>query len=92
MHLKGLTNLEWLGLEHTQITDAGLEHLNGLTNLRELDLDGTQVSDVTPLAKLTNLRVLGLGGTQVSDLTPLAKLAVFSTSSCNDSPPTSRRR
>ena len=46
MHLKGLTNLEYLYLEGCRdITDAGLVHLKGLTNLQELDLEDTQATD-----------------------------------------------
>jgi len=44
-HLKGLTNLQVLGLSTTQITDAGLEHLKGLKKLGWLLLDNTQVTD-----------------------------------------------
>ena len=43
--LKGLTNIQNLGLAHTQITDTGLEHLKGLTNLQNLNLNHTQVTD-----------------------------------------------
>ena len=45
MHLKGLTKLEILRLNNTQITDSGLEHLKGVTNLKYLELTGTQVTD-----------------------------------------------
>jgi len=37
--------LQVLGLEKTQITDAGLEHLKGLAGLKYLNLNGTQVTD-----------------------------------------------
>ncbi len=43
-HLKGLTNLEILSLEHTPVSDAGLEHLKGLAKLGELYLNDTQVT------------------------------------------------
>ena len=40
-----LTNLEeWLGLTHTQVTDAGLVHLTRLKKLKVLNLIGTTVS------------------------------------------------
>jgi hypothetical protein len=39
-----MTSLEYLSLENTQVTDAGLEHLKGLTRLRTLVLIRTQVS------------------------------------------------
>ena len=45
VHLKGLTNLEELGLFDTQITDAGVEHLAGLTNLTSLNLLQTKITD-----------------------------------------------
>ena len=44
VHLKGLTNLQYLNLTGTKVTDAGLEHLKGLTSLKRLDLDGTKVT------------------------------------------------
>ena len=31
VHLKGLTKLEWLYLNNTQVANAGLVHLKGLT-------------------------------------------------------------
>ena len=68
-NLKGLTNLEALGLYGTQVTDAGLEHLQELTRLQHLFLSGTQVTDagLVRLRGLTRLRWLDLAGTQVTD-------------------------
>ena len=40
-----LSELRYLDLTNTQVTDAGLVHLAGLTKLEELVLDGTQVTD-----------------------------------------------
>ena len=37
--------LSSLGLNRTQVTDAGLAHLKGLTKLSSLGLDGTLVTD-----------------------------------------------
>ena len=51
VHLKGLTQLEWLWLSHTQVTDAGLVHLKGMTNLQRLGLP-RQITD----AGLTELQ------------------------------------
>ncbi len=67
--LKGLTNLEELRLEHTQVTDAGLVHLKGLSNLRGLNLWATQLTDagLVHLEGLTNLETLFLAFTQVTD-------------------------
>lgn len=45
VHLKGLTNLQYLDLTHTQVTDAGLGHLKELANLKGLRLWHTEVSD-----------------------------------------------
>jgi Leucine-rich repeat (LRR) protein len=42
--LQGLTQLQRLDLQNTQISDAGLPHLRGFRRLRELDLTGTRVS------------------------------------------------
>ncbi|HEV7222461.1 MAG TPA: leucine-rich repeat domain-containing protein [Pirellulales bacterium] len=44
-HLQGLTSLQRLYLDNTQVTDAGLTHLHGLTSLQGLYLDNTQVTD-----------------------------------------------
>jgi hypothetical protein len=43
-HLTGLTNLEYLALEATDVTDAGLEYLKTLKNLKALDLSGTRAT------------------------------------------------
>jgi hypothetical protein len=43
-HLKGLSSLQILDLNGTQVTDAGLEHLKGLTGLKYLSLTQTQVT------------------------------------------------
>jgi Leucine-rich repeat (LRR) protein len=67
--LKGLTNLTYLDLSHTRVSDAGLVHLKGLTNLTRLDLAGMRVSDagLVHLKGLTNLTYLDLSHTRVSD-------------------------
>lgn len=58
-----------VNLEHTQITDAGLEHLKGLTSLQELHLCFTQVTDASleHLKGLTDLEWLEMYDTQVTD-------------------------
>jgi len=55
-------------LEHTRVTDAGLEHLKGLSKLQTLDLQGTSVTDagLEHLRGLTKLRSLFLYGTKTS--------------------------
>ena len=45
VHLKGLTNLQFLSLSRTKVTDAGLVHLKGLTKLQYLHLSDTKVTD-----------------------------------------------
>ncbi|GEM_PF-6243919 len=60
VHLKGLTELEVILLDYTQITNAGLEHLKGRTNLTWLNLVETQITDagLEHLKGMTNLNVL----------------------------------
>ena len=64
-----LTQLQWLSLIGTEVSDAGLENLKGLTQLRRLDLRGTKVSDagLGHLKGLTRLQGLNLNGTKASD-------------------------
>ena len=45
VHIKALTRLQTLKLDHANVTDRGLEHLMGLTNLRSLSLTNTDVTD-----------------------------------------------
>ena len=70
--LKGLTDLQKLRLDGTQVSD--LSPLRGLANLKGLYLIGTQVIDVSPLQGLMVLRALDLAGTPVTDLSPLKEL------------------
>ena len=69
VYLRRLTNLEWLSLRATRITDAGLEHLEGLARLEELYLSRTNITDagLEHLKRLTNLTWLNLSDTQVTD-------------------------
>ena len=69
VHLKGLTSLQELVLDNTQVTDAGLVHLEGLTGLRHLDLTNTEVTDagLVHLKGLTNVQWLFLYRTQVTE-------------------------
>ena len=62
-------NVTVVVLDHSEISDAGLEHLKGLTQLQELRLDYTRVTDagVQNLKGLTRLQELHLDGTEVSD-------------------------
>jgi hypothetical protein len=79
--LKGLINLEQLGLSGTQVTDAGLASRGSMTKLEKLGLDDTQITDagLVHLERLNNLSYLDLSGTQITDsglkhLRPLTKL------------------
>ena len=67
--LAELSELVWLDINDTKLTDRGLIHLAGLTNLERLRLDDTQVSDagLVHLAKLQRLKTINLHRTQVTD-------------------------
>ena len=74
-----LKNLEWLGLEGSKITDAGLSHLSGLPQLKNLVLGSvnaeprvrstTAITDagLLHLKNLKILELLSLNGTCVTD-------------------------
>lgn len=76
--LPTLSNMDFLRLEKTPITDAGLAHLKGPTALAEIDLRSTAIGDlgIKHLKELTGLKILGLGGTRIGDA-GLAHLPVF---------------
>jgi hypothetical protein len=60
-HVRGLTQLESLHLDNTQVTDAGLVHLWGLTQLQCLSIQETQVTEagVAELKKaLPNVQII----------------------------------
>jgi mono/diheme cytochrome c family protein len=63
------SDLLWLDLSRTGITDAGLKVLVKMPKLERLDLRGTAVGDdgVRALASLSNLQTLSLYGTGVTD-------------------------
>lgn len=72
VYLKGLTGLKGLkglGLDRTDVTEAGLVHLEGLTRLEGLFLQATKITDagLVHLKGLTGLQVLILTGTEVTD-------------------------
>lgn len=65
-----LTNLRYLSLRDTKITDAGLEYIKDLNNLRMLDLLSVEkLTDdgVNKLKGLTSLEELNLSYTQTGD-------------------------
>jgi hypothetical protein len=63
------SDLLWLDLSRTGITDAGLKVLAQMPKLERLDLRGTAVGDdgARALAGLNNLETLSLYGTRVTD-------------------------
>jgi len=67
--LKGLTKLERLDIDSTEVTDAGLKHLSGLTNLESLSLSHTKVTSpgLENLKGLKRLEYLSLYGRKVTD-------------------------
>ena len=69
--LTGLTQLQQLNLEYTQITDVGLEHLKHLTQLQGLNLGcNYEITDdgLEHLKDLTQLQQLNLERTQITDV------------------------
>ncbi len=86
-HVGKLRNLEWLHLQTSDITDAGLKSLASLGNLRHLMIEGSPASDGTPatsvngtgfasLADLPHLNVLTLVCPELTDegLAEISKL------------------
>ena len=61
--LASMTQLEYLGLMDTQISD--LSALSTLEELRSLRLNRTQLTDLSPLQELSNLEDLTINGTPV---------------------------
>lgn len=63
------SDLRWLDLSRTGLTDSGLKVLATMPNLERLDLRGTAVGDdgVRGLAGLHNLETLSLYGTGLTD-------------------------
>jgi Leucine Rich repeats (2 copies) len=70
--LTGLTALQMLDLEGTQVTN--LEPIKELTALQMLDLSNTQITDLTPIRGLIALETLSLSNTQITDLEPIRGL------------------
>lgn len=72
------TQLEWLNLADTKVTDAGLANLKDLKHLTRLHLEKTDIGDagLAHLEGLANLEYLNLYGTKVTDkgLASIAKL------------------
>lgn len=70
------SQIQWMDLARTQVTDQGLAHVSGMTNLTRLHLENTRVGDagLDSLKGLARLEYLNLYGTQVGDA-GLAKLS-----------------
>jgi hypothetical protein len=64
-----MTEMFELGLEGTNITDAGLAHLKGMHKLRLLWLSQTRITDagLKHLHGLAGLRIVRVPGTKVTD-------------------------
>ena len=64
-----LTQLQYLGLGGTGVTDAGLEQLSHQPHLQGLTLDRTKVTDagLKLLEGRTQFQQLDLGGTTITD-------------------------
>jgi hypothetical protein len=67
--VSGMSDLRFLALERTRVTDVGLAHLRRAAELDGLRLSDTAVSDegVKHVGALPGLRMLWLSGTRVSD-------------------------
>lgn len=70
------SQIKWIDLARTQVTDKGLAHVAGMTNLTRLHLENTQVGDagLDAIKGLAQLEYLNLYGTQVTDA-GIAKLS-----------------
>ena len=80
--LAGLTELEWLTLRETPVSD--ITPLARLKRLERLNLIDTQVRNLSPLSGLSNLEGLHLIGSPVTDLSPLSKLTKLEEISLGD--------
>lgn len=71
------TQIAWLKLDGTQISNNALSVITKMPNLTRLSLNNTSVSDLNYLSNLKELRYLSLVGTQVTtrNLLALSKLA-----------------
>ena len=67
--VNGLESIEYVFLDNTNITDAGLKRLGSLPNLHYLALSGTKVTDegLKHLEGLANFRELYLMDTKITD-------------------------
>jgi len=77
VHLKGLKNLEHLGLPFS-LTDVGLENVSRLDSLKNLNIDGDSVTEkgLAKLAGMKSLDSVSVGGEENTDEI-VGKLAVL---------------
>jgi hypothetical protein len=70
------TQILWVDLSRSQITDAAVDTLAKMTNLERLHLENTKITDagIAKLAALPNLEYLNIYGTKTTD-GGIAKLA-----------------
>jgi hypothetical protein len=70
------TQILWVDLSRSQVTDAAVETLAKMTNLERLHLENTKITDagIAKLGALPNLEYLNLYGTKTTD-GGIAKLA-----------------
>lgn len=78
IHIQGQSQLQWLNLSQTKVSDHGLASLGRLKDLRILSLSYTQVTDASLVyvAEMNKLEALSLRDTNISSkgLKHLAKL------------------
>ncbi len=74
--LKQLSNLEYLDLSNTKITNISL--LSSLKNLRVLYLQGNSISDISALKGLTKLEILSINRNKVTNINVISSLTNLS--------------
>ena len=68
-YLIKMKDMEWLELNDTQITNAGISEIKVLENIVDMNLRNTDVSDkcITSLKKMKNLSTLYIDGTEITE-------------------------
>ena len=63
------SNLTWINLRNTKVSDAGLKQLGKLQYLQYINLSGTQVSDkgISALASIKSLNEIYLWNSKVTE-------------------------
>lgn len=67
--LKPLSQLRYVSLQKTQVSDVALEHLKGFNELKGIGFDGTSITDngLVHLKRFTKLKYLSISHTDVTD-------------------------